>query len=157
MPIDPDTIILVETSKNDFNDFRDLRKSVMKPTVIAQGLPWDEEAENIYHQKLFDAPGLLKIMAGDAGDERIGYIGVYENEDHDIELSRFCITDEHQGNGLGSYILSERVFPIPEFQGKDFVLEVLKANPAQNLYESLGFAIEKEDDKLFYYRRTAKN
>ena len=125
----------------------------MKPILLSQGQPWDEEGENIYHRKLFNAPGLLKIMSG---ADRIGYVGISETANHDIEISRFCIDTAYQKNGIGRYVIEDRIFPIPEFKGKDFVLEVLRINPAQNLYKSLGFTIERENYKLLYYRRKAQ-
>lgn len=154
MDIDPETIKLVDADFKDFDDFQSLRKASIKPHRDSQGLEWDEDAENERHLKLFQAPGLFKIMAG---NDRIGYIGIRDSSRDDIELSRFCIDPQYRGGGIGSHILAERIFAIPAFKDKHFVLEVLKDNPAQGLYESLGFELSHEKENVFFYRRKSQN
>ena len=154
MAVDHSTIQLVQVDPNDFDDFVSLRKSVIKPHLTNQGLEWDEASEDDHHHALFHEDGLFKIMAG---DERVGYIGINDASHKDVKISRFCIDPKHQGGGIGGHILSERIFSIPAFENKNFVLEVLKENPALGLYESLGFERSHEKENVYFYRRKSQS
>ncbi len=154
MSLDHATIRLVQVDPNDFDDFSALRKSVIRPHLVNQGLDWDDDTEDAHHHELFHEPGLFKIMSN---DERIGYIGVNDSSHEDVKISRFCIDPQYQGGGIGSHILTDKIFALPAFQGKNFVLEVLKENPALGLYESLGFEFSHEKENIFFYRRKAES
>lgn len=154
MTIDHNSIRLIEADHKDFDDFFMLRTSVMKPHLENQGLEWNDDKEHGHHHELFHEDGLFKIMSG---DERVGYIGINNNSHDDVKISRFCIDPKHQGGGIGGHILMEHIFAIPAFQNKNFVLEVLKENPALGLYESLGFELSNERENVFFYRRKAEN
>lgn len=154
MAVDHETIKLVQVDPNDFDDFMALRQSVMQPHRDSQGLERDEDAEHEYHHHLFHEAGLFKIMSG---NDRVGYIGINDSSHKDVKISRFCIDPQHQGGGIGGHILAERIFSIPAFADKNFVLEVLKENPALGLYESLGFERSHEKENVYFYRRQASS
>lgn len=134
--------------ESDFEEFKSLRKSVMREHVERLGLPWNVWEEDEYHKEMFGVKGLRIILHKKL---RVGFIGVRE-EDGAIILDRFCIERRHQNKGIGAAVM-QKVFEEPFCQGKTIRLDVLRKNPAIRLYERLGFVFISEDDKLAYFQR----
>jgi ribosomal protein S18 acetylase RimI-like enzyme len=55
------------------------------------------------------------------------------------------VAPEHQGKGIGTRLISE-VLQDAHSRGLAVRLRVLKVNPAQRLYERLGFAVVGETE-----------
>ena len=56
----------------------------------------------------------------------------------ELRLNRILLLPEHQGAGLGSELM-RRILAEADAGGLPVRLQVLKVNPAQRLYERLGF------------------
>lgn len=144
-------ISFLPTVESDFEEFKSLRKAVMREHVERQGLPWDEWEEDKYHKILFDTEGLRVILCK---GQRVGFIGVRE-EAEDIVIDRFCIPKEHQRKMIGTRVL-QKIIEEPKCRRKNMKLEVLKMNPAIHLYIRHGFVFVSEDEILAYFHRRAE-
>ncbi|HEX8288775.1 MAG TPA: GNAT family N-acetyltransferase [Pyrinomonadaceae bacterium] len=88
-----------------------------------------------------------------------GVIIVYENEDvgflwkiekgNEILLASIRILPEYQNKGIGTKIIKDLLAS----SNKNVRLQVLKVNPARNLYARLGFVIKDETDTHFVMER----
>lgn len=136
--------------ERDFEDFKTLRKSVMREHVERQGLAWDEEAEDRLHRELFDQEGLRTVLYK---GKRVGYAGVrYEQEENRVVIGRLCFYPEYQGRGIGAAMM-KKLFKEPICRKRKLFMEVMRANPAVRLYERLGFIRTGDDGKMIYYER----
>lgn len=145
-------LFLQPVEATDFEDFKNLRKAVMREHVDRQKLPWIEEAEDAYHAELFAREGLHRILWEGTP---VGYIGINEVEGA-IEISRFVLRPAFQKKGIGTQTFAQ-VFSDPRFEGKKFILDVLKENYAQTLFQRVGFVRVNDDGKLVAYERPAPN
>ncbi len=145
-----DCISFAQVVEGDFEDFKRLRKSVMKEHYARQGLPWNEGYQDKRHRNLFDEEGLRAVMLGGV---RIGYVGLrYDVQKDRVIFGRFCIEPAYQGKGIGSEAM-KKIFADPICRSRTIFLEVLLKNPAVRLYERLGFARVREDDILACYEK----
>jgi GNAT superfamily N-acetyltransferase len=95
---------------------------------------WDEERQRGFHNRGF-APGRWQIIS--AGGTDVGMIHV-EYRPTETVLSRIEIHPDHQGQGIGAYLISVLIEEA-RHKGQDLVLEVLAVNRrAQALYQRLG-------------------
>lgn len=119
-----------------------LRRSTMDPHLRASG---DEPREDVHRDavlKDFDATRIILL----ANDE-VGMIKLVRSP-AEWHLRQIQIAPEFQKRGLGQAVLHEmlgeaRASSVP------IVLNVLKANPAKDLYARLGFAVVDEDERAF--------
>ena len=101
-------ISFLSTAESDFEEFKSLRKSVMRERVERLGLPWNEWEEDEYHKEVFGVKGLRVILCK---ARRVGFIGVRE-EDGAIIIDQFCIDRRHQNKGIGAAVM-QKVFEEP--------------------------------------------
>jgi ribosomal protein S18 acetylase RimI-like enzyme len=95
---------------------------------------WDEQVQRAFHQRAFNPRRWQIITAGQAG---VGMLDV-EYRLGEIYLSRIEIHPGHQGQGIGTRIISA-LLNEAERTGQDLVLDVLTVNRrARALYERLG-------------------
>ena len=73
----------------------------------------------------------------------IGRLFVDES-DEEFTLVDVALLAEHRNSGLGTYLI-QRLLRRATNKGKRVRLHVLKSNPAQRLYERLGFSRVSED------------
>ena len=83
-------------------------------------------------------------------DEIVGYLS-YDQKEDKIDNVFIRILEKAQNRGVGTLFLSylkelSKEYNIPVF------LVVIKTNPAQILYEKLGFERYKEQDVFYHYR-----
>lgn len=134
---------LVKADKSDYEHFCAIRKEGMKPHVEREGLPWDEEYEEIYHRLLFDRGikrGSLHRVVVD--DKIVGYMGISPLVEIGIWLDK-----DHRDRCIGT----EAIESVLE-ANKDnrVILDVFKSNPALRLYERLGFKQYAENEHFLY-------
>ncbi len=98
---------------------------------------WDEVYEKEDMKSKF-TDGLDKIIQIDGRDA--GVLRVLENEDS-IALDHIELFPEFQNKGFGQKIIKDLIN-----KNKPVSLQVLKQNPAVNLYKELGFKIIGETD-----------
>ncbi|MFA5040495.1 MAG: GNAT family N-acetyltransferase [Bdellovibrionales bacterium] len=148
--MDESDITFVPVTEADFDDFRRLRKSVMREHHDRHELPWDEREQDQRQRMLFDQEGLRAIKYKGS---RVGYVGArYDPQKDQVELGRFCIASAYQGKGIGGATM-RKLFAESAWQGKTWFLEVLLKNPVARLYERLGFVRTGDDGLLAYYER----
>src|ERR1700757_4652901 len=81
----------------------------------------------------------------------IGRLLVQWNEDF-TQLVDIALLAEHRGQGIGGALLGELIQQCTR-DGSALRLQVLKTNPAQRLYERLGFSKVSEDQMYFQMER----
>ena len=81
----------------------------------------------------------------------IGRLLVQRNEDF-TQLVDIALLAEHRGQGIGGALLGELIQQCTR-DGSALRLQVLKTNPAQRLYERLGFSKVSEDQMYFQMER----
>lgn len=96
---------------------------------------WNEDWQRKHFSETFD-PGVGRIVMVDGNDA--GYIWVSEGED-EIFLASIRILPEYQGRGVGTRLIRDLIE-----SDKTVRLDVLKVNPARELYERLGFSISSD-------------
>lgn len=123
--------------ENDYDFLYALHTATMKEYVNKM---WGEDAfqEDIF-RKNFD-PAQIQIVTLVGSD--IGMISLEEN-DKDIFLRVIEIQPSHQRQGFGTTII-QKIIDDAARQRKEVRLQVLKVNPAKQLYDRLGFAVIEE-------------
>ena len=114
---------------------------------VDQTWGWDDA----YQESLFRrnyVPAKIQIVLYDGRE--IGMLYVEERED-DVFLRTIEIHPEFQGKGLGTAIIKEIIAGAAQ-KMKPIAIQVLKVNPARQLYERLGFAIIEETKTHFMMR-----
>ncbi|MEP1061210.1 GNAT family N-acetyltransferase [Stenomitos frigidus AS-A4] len=81
----------------------------------------------------------------------IGRVEVDDKKDR-VHIGNIQILPEHQSKGIGSLIIL-KIIRQAQRQEQPVTLQVLKVNPARQLYEQLGFVVEGEDDTHFKMKR----
>ena len=74
----------------------------------------------------------------------IGFYWLIEKE-NEILLASIRITPQYQNRGIGTKIIKDLIASTD----KNICLQVLKINPAQNLYKRLGFVVKDETETHF--------
>ena len=95
---------------------------------------WDEQVQRAFHERAFNPRRWQIITAGQAD---VGMLDV-DYRPGEIYLSRIEIHPGHQGQGIGTRIISALAGEAQR-TGQDLVLDVLTVNRrAQALYQRLG-------------------
>jgi ribosomal protein S18 acetylase RimI-like enzyme len=95
---------------------------------------WDEQVQRRFHARAF-SPGRWQIIT--VGGADIGMLDV-EYRPGEIYLARIEIHPDHQGRGIGAWLISALIGQAGQ-KGQDLVLDVLTVNRrAQALYQRLG-------------------
>ena len=95
---------------------------------------WDEQVQRAFHERAF-TPHQWQIIS--AGQADVGMLDV-DYRPGEIYLSRIEVHPGHQGQGIGTQIISA-LLDEAERKGQDLVLDVLAVNHrAQALYRRLG-------------------
>ncbi|MFN2122158.1 MAG: GNAT family N-acetyltransferase [Candidatus Promineifilaceae bacterium] len=102
---------------------------------------WNDETQYKFFENRFQPKGIQIIRYGDQD------VGMYELQEHDKYwfLARIEILPEFQNRGIGSTII-QRMIDDATIADKPLRLQVFKANPAQSLYERLGFVKTDETE-----------
>lgn len=125
---------------NDFEFVFQLNKANMRHYVeLLRG--WNDEAEREDMRAGFQA-GVDQIIT--LAGEDIGRLRVERHPDH-VELRHIEILPGYQGKGVGSRVIRD-ILADAKKQGLPVTLTVLSLNPAQRLYERLGFCNVEEYD-----------
>jgi GNAT superfamily N-acetyltransferase len=109
---------------------------------------WNHALQQRRFQENFK-PEENQIIMLDSQD--IGLLSV-QQDGTEVFIRSILILPEHQNKGIGSLIILQ-IIEQAEQQGYPVTLQVLKVNPARQLYEKLGFIIEGETDTHFKMRR----
>lgn len=109
---------------------------------------WDEERQRRLFAESFDANNGEIIVIGGAD---AGYLWTAEREMETILVS-IRILPEYQNRGIGKKIIEDVLVK----SKKPVRLQVLKINPAQNLYKRLGFETISETETHFLLKTKSK-
>ncbi len=111
---------------------------------IKETWSWDETFQQKMFRNKFN-PQELEIITFKKKD--IGMVAIENGEDN-IFLRSIEIAPEYQKKGIGAYIV-QAIINNAARKNKPVFLYVLKVNPAQKLYERLGF--EKTSETTTHY------
>ena len=126
-------------------------KSACLREYVEQTWGWDEAHQRQYFTRGFD-PARIQIVVVDGHD--IGALTIEDKEDENY-LAGIYILPDWQNCGIGTAIIQDLLDHSRE-AGKRVGLQVLKVNPAQLLYERLGFEIYDESVTHYLMRTNDK-
>ena len=127
----------------DFEFLWKLHNAALK-NYVEQTWGWDETFQRKTFEADFD-PKNGEIIVFDGND--IGFWWTIEKE-NEILLASIRLLPEFQNRKIGTRLIQELI----RDSEKSIRLQVLKINPARNLYEKLGFKIEGETGTHFLMR-----
>lgn len=143
-PARPPDLRLREITDADLGFLSDLYAETRAEEM--QRVDWPDSAKRTFLQHQFELqhayyqqnyPGADRLVIERAG-QRIGRIYVFRSRD-DIRLMDIALVGAHRGQGLGSALLAELIEE-SERTGASISLHVEADNPAQRLYQRLGFS-----------------
>jgi ribosomal protein S18 acetylase RimI-like enzyme len=108
---------------------------------IEQTWGWNENWQKDYHKKNFN-PAVTQIITLNKQD--VGLL-IVTREKNEIRVNEIYLLPEFQKQGIGTNILKE-IIREAKTSKKRIWLQVLKVNPAINLYRRLGFRVIGETD-----------
>ncbi len=118
---------------DDMDDLYRIHRAALGP-YVEQTWGWDEEWQAGHFREHFDV-SVRQVI--EYRGQVVGFLDVIEEEGRTL-LASISITPEFQRRGIGTSLIrgvlhgaASREVPV--------VLRVLRINPAQSLYESLGF------------------
>ncbi|MDZ7684527.1 MAG: GNAT family N-acetyltransferase [Gammaproteobacteria bacterium] len=122
-----------------------LRRSTMDPHLRASGTEPREDAHREAVLADFESARIILL-----GADEVGMIKLVR-DDPEWHLRHIQIAPEFQRRGIGQAVIHEMLGEARAMSAS-IVLNVLKVNPAKNLYERLGFRVVEEDDRAFRMR-----
>ncbi|WP_416306996.1 GNAT family N-acetyltransferase [Neptunicella sp. SCSIO 80796] len=140
-----DNFELVKATSRDMDFLFRLRKITMDEHLQRAGVFLDDEQHQQRVQDLFEHSFIIRH-----NNQHMGMIK-YVTTDRHISIKQIQILPAHQGQGLGRRVI-EFFIQQAKQQQKDLILTVLKDNPAQKLYQRLGFAYVGEDELEFHMK-----
>lgn len=124
-----------------------LRRETMGPHLVASGLPLSDATMLERVRRDFDCAWIVVVDGAPTGLMKV------RREAPVWILLQLQIGAGARGRGLGGQLVQALIDESTR-AGADLRLSVLKANPARQLYERLGFAVIGEDPhEFFMYRR----
>ncbi len=138
-------LALRSATESDLEFLAALRRETMWEHFESSGLPLveTEQRKRVLHR--FDCARII-TMAG----EDIGLLKVARDVDP-WELIQIQLLPKYQRQGLGKALL-DVVLAEATAAGKGVALGVLRANPAQRLYERLGFRVIGQSENAYRMR-----
>ena len=127
------TVELRPATVDDYGFAFRVHCAAMRPSV-ERTFGWDKDFQARYFRLHFD-PAKRQIIRFDGGD--VGVLSVEEREES-LFLALIAILPEYQRRGIGTTVMGRLQRQAKEC-GVPLTLQVLKTNPAQAWYESLGF------------------
>jgi ribosomal protein S18 acetylase RimI-like enzyme len=128
---------------DDYDFLYDLNRLALGE-YVAQVSGWDEKWEQQNFRERFDSDRRQVIRIN---GEDVGAFGFYADSDH-VLLDYLAILPEYQRRGIGSRLIRS-VIEEARKSGKPVRVQVLKPNPAAELYKRLGFVITEETERHF--------
>jgi ribosomal protein S18 acetylase RimI-like enzyme len=148
-PTFPNDITLRPAQPADEAFLLDLRKATMTAHLQRAGEPADDAAHRARLMHRYDVAQVICIGGAPAGLLKA------HRTDTEWVVVQVQIAPAHQGRGIGERAL-QTVLSTAQADGLPVSLKVLKGNPAQRLYERLGFVVVDEDERQFHMRRAAQ-
>jgi len=130
----------------DFEFLWQLHNAALKK-YIAATWGWDEALQRRFFAERFN-PDDGEIVAVDGTDA--GFLRVSEKENETVLIS-IHLLPKFQNQGIGTKLIKD-VLAESRSKNKPVRLQVLKVNPARQLYEKLGFRVFGETETHFLMR-----
>ena len=137
------TFELRSATEGDINFLVNLRKLTMSEHLDVAG--WFMDDSGHLERVLINFEDCYVI---ETGEEAIGMVK-YLNHSDKIFVMQLQILAKFQRQGIGQKVV-EYIIELAHADSKHVELHVLKANPAKQLYERLGFAVYDEDKLEFH-------
>ena len=133
---------------SEASDFAfEVKRAAMGPHIMVRW-GWDETFQRNFHEQRFrDTPLSRIVFQGQA----VGTVALMALANH-LRLDEFYLLPAHQGQGLGTRILSH-CLAIADACGMPLRLRYLKWNPVGSLYRRHGFTVIDESDIHFIMER----
>ncbi|WP_247235191.1 GNAT family N-acetyltransferase [Telluribacter sp. SYSU D00476] len=96
-------------------------------------------------QKQMEEQGHQFILLTD-NDQYIGFASFSEAEPGTFKLHKIYVLPDRQGNGSGSFLISEVERYVKERGAQRLMLNVNRHNRAKGFYEKKGFKVVREED-----------
>ena len=132
----------------DFEFLWQMHNAALK-NFIAATWGWNEALQRRFFTESFSMEK-GKIIVADGKDA--GFIWTSEKES-EITLVSIRLLPEFQNRGIGTKLIKDLIDE-SETKNKPVGLQVLKVNPARNLYEKLGFRVVAETETHFRMRHS---
>ena len=144
---------LMDISDADIDDFILLEKLTHYKYVAEHEYFFGEWNEDILRSAFAGKREMTFFKKLIWEDETVGFL-CYDQKEDKIDNIFIRIAEKAQNKGVGTLFLSylkelSLEYSIPVY------LVVIKTNPAQYLYEKLGFECYKEQDVFYYYQYNA--
>ena len=108
----------------------------MREAITAARGHWDVGKEDAQFRQQLDLNGTHVIQVENVD---VGYLMTRRLDDRVTEVHTLCVTENHQGAGIGALIMRE-LMQNAKTEGSSIELSALKANSrARNFYTRLGF------------------
>lgn len=135
----------------DFEFLWQLQNAALKK-YIAATWGWDEAWQRRHFAEHFNERrnGAIVVVGG----KDAGYLWISEKETETVLIS-IHLLPEFQNRGIGTKLIKD-VLAQSKAKNKPVRLQVLKVNPARNLYEKLGFKVSGETGTHFLMRFPAE-
>ncbi|PCK32151.1 GNAT family N-acetyltransferase [Pseudoalteromonas piscicida] len=137
-------IHFVKAKKCDLNYLVALRKATMVPHLENAKLFLSEAEHKARVLYEYSCSHLIYVDGMCVG------LAKFKQRENDYYLFQLQIEPQQQGRGLGAQVINSLIDSNSKLP---WVLTVLKANPAKQLYERLGFVAFDEDEYEFHLRR----
>jgi GNAT superfamily N-acetyltransferase len=143
----PSTLTTRPAAESDRGFAYAVKRAALGP-YVEQVWGWDEAVQQDFHSGAWEArrPDIIVLDGEDAGTVQ------FVRRDADYLLAEFYLLPRFQGRGVGSRLL-RRMLGRADADGVPVTLQVIKINPARNLYERHGFRITGETATHFLMER----
>ena len=132
-------------TKEDYEYIYQLKKNAYKVYVEANWGAWIEDDQRKYFKNFIEAyKDNTYIIVKDGED-----VGFYNGEmlgNGNYEVGNICIDEKHQGQGLGTKILTDI---LEKYKDYDIEIQYFKQNRVGALYARLGF-VPNGETKFHY-------
>lgn len=125
---------LLKATKNDYEFCYELTKRNMYELFCRHWGGWVDSE----FRKGFIPEDTMIIMSS---NEPVGYLSCKKSDDG-VYIDNIQIVPEHQGNGIGTKVLTDL---LDRHRNESIRLTTFEDNPARHLYEKLGFCVYEKD------------
>ena len=139
---------LADTNEFDVDEYIHVKKITYKKYIDKYNNFFGEWNDEIEFNAFYSKRKLTFFKKLLLNNEIVGFLNYDHKKDKFDDIS-IHIIEKAQNKGIGTLFLLNLTELSKEFD-KPLFIEVVKSNPAQNLYKRLGFEIYKENN-VFYF------
>lgn len=139
---------LINVNETDIDNYIHLKRTVHKKYIDEHSDFFGGWNDKFVFDEFYQKIKLTFFRKLLLNDEIVGFMNYDHKKDKIDDVSIF-LSEKIQNKGIGTLFVSNLIKLSKEYSIPAFI-EVIKTNPAQNLYKRLGFEIYKEED-VFYF------